>query len=233
MENSVKMNLSHAEMENTMYKWILFDLDGTLTDPKEGITKCFQYALRSFGIEEEDLEQLTKYIGPPLMFSFREYFDSDRKAEAAIDKYRERYSTIGLHENQVYPGIFEALEAAKKAGKKLALATSKPQHFAEQVMNEFHLAPYFDLMVGAAGETESKADVIRRVLKLAGLPAKNCKEALMVGDRKYDIEGANECGIDSVGVRFGYAKEHELEEAGATYVLSTTKELRDFLAEQK
>ena len=211
-----------------MYQWILFDLDGTLTDPKEGITKCIQYALRDGGIEIEDLSKLEKYIGPPLLHSFREYFDGEA-ATRAVEKYRERYAEKGIHENKLYDGMEEVLQALRLTGKKTALATSKIQHFAEQVIQYYHLESYFDLVIGAADDQQSKADVINEVLRQAGMEGEKRSGALMVGDRKYDIEGAKECGIDSLGVRFGYAKEGELEEAGATAIVTTVEELKEFL----
>lgn len=123
-----------------MYNTILFDLDGTLTDPKEGITKCVQYALSHFGVEEADLEQLTKFIGPPLQYSFMTYYGFDEeKAQKAIEKYRERFSTVGIFENGVYEGIKDMLNELKKIGKVLAVATSKPQVYAEKILEKYDL----------------------------------------------------------------------------------------------
>lgn len=212
------------------YQWYLFDLDGTLTDPKEGITKCFRYALEKMGVESPELSELEKYIGPPLVKSFGDYF-SEEDAKKAVEFYRERFRDTGIFENGVYDGVEEMLKAAKKNGKKLALATSKPQHFAQIIMDHYGLAQYIDVLVGSRGDGQTKADVIRQVFVEAGLDDDAKKCAIMVGDRLHDIEGAKECGIDSLGVRFGYAKENELEEAGADYIVATTEELKAFIME--
>ncbi len=210
------------------YQWYLFDLDGTLTDPKEGITKCFRYALEKMGVESPALAELEKYIGPPLVKSFRDYF-SEEDAKKAVEYYRERFRDTGIFENGVYDGVEEMLQTAKAQGKKLALATSKPQHFAQIIMEHYGLSQYIDVLVGSRADGQTKADVIRQVFVEAGLDEATKKSAIMVGDRLHDIEGAKECGIDSLGVRFGYAKENELEEAGADYIVATTEELKAFV----
>lgn len=211
-----------------IYQWYLFDLDGTLTDPKEGITKCFRYALEKMGVESPELTALEQYIGPPLVKSFQEYF-SEEGAKKAVEYYRERYRETGIFENGVYEGIEDVLKTAKANGKKLALATSKPQHFAQIIMDHYGLSQYIDVLVGARDDAQTKADVIRQVFAEAGLDEESRKYAVMVGDRLHDIEGAKECGIASLGVLFGYAKENELEEAGADYIVATTEELRAFV----
>jgi len=210
------------------YQWYLFDLDGTLTDPKEGITKCFRYALEKMGVESPELSELERYIGPPLVKSFQEYF-SEEDAKKAVEYYRERFRDIGIFENGVYDGIADMLQTAKAQGKKLELATSKPQHFAQIIMDHYGLSQYIDVLVGSRADGQTKADVIRQVFAEAGLDEVSKKQAIMVGDRLHDIEGAKECGIDSLGVRFGYAKENELEEAGADHIVATTEELREFI----
>ncbi len=221
---------AREEMRKSMnYQWYLFDLDGTLTDPKEGITKSFRYALEKMGVESPELSELERYIGPPLVKSFQEFF-SEEDAKRAVVFYRERFRDIGIFENGVYDGIEEMLKAAKESGKKLALATSKPQHFAQIIMDHYGLSQYIDVLVGSRADGQTKADVIRQVFVEAGLTDETKKCAIMVGDRLHDIEGAKECGIDSLGVRFGYAKEHELEDAGADYIVATTEELREFIA---
>lgn len=210
------------------YQWYLFDLDGTLTDPKEGITKCFRYALEKMGLESPELSELERYIGPPLIKSFGEYF-SEEDAKRAVEYYRERFRDVGIFENGVYDGIEEMLKTAKESGKKLALATSKPQHFAEIIMEHYGLAQYMDVQVGSRGDGQTKADVIRQVFAEAGLDDTTKHQAIMVGDRLHDVEGAKECGIECIGVRFGYAKENELEDAGADYIVATPDELRSFI----
>ncbi len=212
------------------YTTILFDLDGTLTDPKEGITRSFQYALEALGIHEPDLENLTKYIGPPLRNSFMDYFSGDQ-IDKAVEKYRERFVVTGIYENRVYDGILQLLKALKNSGITLALATSKPEFLATRIMEDFKLAEYFDCITGGVddGVRDTKAGVIREVFNRLTITNNEKDSVIMIGDRKYDIEGAIECGIDSIGVRFGYARENELEEAGATYVVSTVEELSSLL----
>lgn len=215
------------------YKYVLFDLDGTLTDPKEGITKSFQYALQFFDIQEE-LLNLLKVIGPPLLDSFMDFYGFTReKAEAAVEKYRERFREKGIYENALYPGVQEMLLDLKSHGAKIALATSKPQLFALQILEHFAIEKYFDVKVGSEldGTRNYKDEVIEEVLCQFGFP--NRREVLMVGDRKHDILGAKKCGIDSAGVSFGYAEPGELEAAGADYILHSVKDLQMFLIQEE
>lgn len=212
-----------------MFRYMLFDLDGTLTDPFEGITKCFQYALASFGIEEEQ-ENLKKVIGPPLIDAFMEFYGFSReKGEKAVAKYRERFSVVGLFENRVYPGIPEMLSRLKDAGKVLCLATAKPEVFAKRILERFDLAQYFTVVVGAEldGTRNYKNEVITEVLKQLGNPPLD--EVLMIGDRKQDIVGAKECGVSALGLRFGYAEPMELEDVGCEVYAETVKELEEYL----
>ena len=213
------------------YQLLLFDLDGTLTDPKEGITKSVAYALKHFGIQA-DPDNLTAFIGPPLKDSFMQYYDfPEEKAMEAISKFRERFSEIGIFENKVFPGIHEMLQALIASGKTLALATSKPEIFARRILEKYELDMYFEYIVGSEiNETRTKkSEVIEEVLKQAQISGEALKQCLMIGDRKQDIEGAKACQLDSLGVEFGYAEEGELEAAGATYIAMTVKELQDFL----
>lgn len=215
-----------------MYQYFLFDLDGTLTDPKEGITKCVQYALSHFDIHESNLDNLIRFIGPPLSVSFQQYYNLDESAtNLAIQKYRERFQDVGIFENGVFEGIQELLSELKGRGKTIALATSKPQVFAERILEKYQLKDYFDVIVGSEldGTRNHKAEVIQEVFSQLQLQENQKLSALMIGDREHDILGANICGIHSLGVRFGYAKEHELEEAGATYIAATVEELAGLL----
>lgn len=212
-----------------MYRNLLFDLDGTLTDPKEGITKCFQYALKCCGVEE-DLENLNRVIGPPLIDSFMGYYGFDReKGLYGVEKYRERFTDIGIYENALFPGIKELLRDLKKDGRKIALATAKPMVFSERILKHFEIEEYFDVTVGSGldGTLNYKDEIITEVLKRLGNPPK--ETALMIGDRRQDIEGAKKVGVASLGVRFGYAEEGELEQAGADYTVDTIEDLRKFL----
>ncbi len=215
-----------------MRKYILFDLDGTITDPKEGITKSVQYALNKFGIEE-DCENLLPFIGPPLLDSFMDFYGFDvEKSELAIKYYRERYSDVGLFENSAIDGMAEVLSKLKASGYTLAVATSKPTHFAIPICDKYELSEYFDLIVGSEldGTRTRKSEVICEVLKQLSVEP---KEVIMVGDRKHDIIGAKEAGTGSIGVTFGYAKDNELEEAGADFVVNTPDELLACILEGK
>ncbi len=215
-----------------MYKYILFDLDGTLTDPCEGITKCFQYALNACDIEE-DCDNLLKVIGPPLLDSFMNFYNmNEERAEYATSKYRERFSTVGLYENNVYDGISDLLNALKEKGYILAVATSKPTVYAKQILEHFNLLSYFELVVGSGLDNKTlntKTKVIAKVLEDLNISDNEKNVVVMIGDRKQDIIGAKECGIASIGVRFGYAEDGELEEAGADYIVANVGELEELL----
>ena len=211
-----------------MVKNILFDLDGTLTDPKEGITRCVQYALEKFDINA-DCEELVPFIGPPLMTSFREFYGlSNQQCELAVKYYRERFAKVGLFENYPYEGISEVLAKLKKDGYILAIATSKPTVFSHRICDKFGLTEYFDLIKGSEldGTNAEKIDVMKFVMnELKADP----EETIMVGDRKFDILGAKELGMKSVGVTFGYAAPGELEEAGADYIIDDMAKLFEIL----
>ena len=199
-----------------MFRYILFDLDGTLTDPKEGITRSVQYALRHFGIDEPDLDNLTRFIGPPLVDAFCEFYGFTRaQGEEALQKYRERFADVGIFENMPYEGIHRLLERLNAAGCRLALATSKPEVYACRILAKFDLAKYFTVAVGSTleGARNAKADVIREVFRRLELDEAGQRQCIMVGDRKHDIEGAAACGIPCCAVRFGYAAPGELEAA--------------------
>ena len=213
-----------------MFELILFDLDGTLTDPKEGITNCVKYALESFCIIEKDESTLLKFIGPPLYDSFRAIYGfSHEDALLAVEKYRERFSTVGIYENGIFPDTKETLSELKNVGKRLALATSKPFVYAERILKHFDIYDYFDYRVGAEldGKRGYKHEVISEVLRLANLH--NLSLAVMVGDRKNDIEGAKKCNIASVGLRCGYAEEDELENAGADFIFNNLYGFKEFI----
>lgn len=214
-----------------MYQYILFDLDGTLTDPKIGITSCVQYALHKLGIEEPDLDELEPFIGPPLTDSFREFYGfDDETVQQAVIYYRERFSTVGLFENDIYPGIAQMLERLKQAGRRLAVASSKPTVFVKQILEHFEILSYFDVVVGSEldGTRVKKEEVVEEALRQL-LCDGNGHDIVMVGDRKFDIEGAKAYGIDSIGVAYGYAACGELEEAGADVIVDTVEELEKAL----
>lgn len=213
-----------------MYQYILFDLDGTLTDPKEGITKCVQYALKYFGIEA-DTEELVDFIGPPLLESFQKYYHlDDTQGQMALKKYRERFTDIGIFENGVYPGIAELLSKLKGQGRKIALATSKPGVYAQRILEKYELLPYFDVVVGSEldGRRTDKGEVITEAIRQLQMSAAHKKDILMIGDRLHDMIGAAKNQIDRLGVYYGYAHQGELESAGADYIVHTVSELTAF-----
>lgn len=216
-----------------MYHTILFDLDGTLIDPVVGITTCVAYALKRFGIHVEDRRKLHRFIGPPLHGSFMEYYGLDEAAaHQAVAYYRERFSTVGVYENELYDGVPELLSELTAAGKQLILATSKPEEYAKMILEHHHIAPYFTDAVGSlfSGERTAKADVITEALRRCSITDK--RGTVMVGDRKHDILGANAMGLDSIGVLYGYGPREEHKAAGATHIVGTISELRALLLEK-
>ena len=219
-----------------MFRYCLFDLDGTLTDPREGITKSVQYALQKKGIDEPDLEKLEDFIGPPLRDSFMEKYGMDREtAEEAVAIYRERFAPIGVFENRIFDGIPELLKALSEKGTKIAIASSKPTIFVKKILKHFEIDTYFNVVVGSEldGRRDSKEEVVEEALKQLGileLPESEKKtECAMIGDRKFDIMGAKAHGLTGVGVRFGFAPEGELEKEGADYIAETVEDLQVFL----
>lgn len=212
------------------YNIVLFDLDGTLTEPKEGITKSIRYALNKFGLDEENPQELVKFIGPPLQESFMKYYGFDeQKAWQAVLYYREYFSTRGIFENAVFAGIEDMLCELKQGGRKIVLATSKPTVYSVQILEHFGLAGYFNLVVGSNldGSRIVKAEIIRDAL--AAVRSDERENPVMVGDRKHDIIGARFNGIDSIGVSYGYGSRTELQEAGASHIVDTVNELRHLL----
>jgi phosphoglycolate phosphatase len=214
-----------------MYEIILFDLDGTLTDPKVGITLSVQYALHKMGIKEVDPDTLTPFIGPPLLESFKEmYHMNDEEAIQAIQYYRERFSATGLYENKVYFGIRELLFSLKNQGKKLIVATSKPTAFSIQILEYFDLKQFFTVIVGSNldGTRTEKSDVIEFALE--GENLSDLSKVVMIGDRKYDIIGAKKNNIDVIAVTYGYGSEQELAAAEPNYIVSSVTELAKLLS---
>ncbi len=218
-------------------KYILFDLDGTLTDPKLGICTCAQYALKEFGIDEPDLDKLEPFIGPPLKDSFMKYYGlSAEQAEAAIEKYRERFSVTGKFENKVYEGIPELLKDLKDYGYKLAVASSKPECFVKDILVHFNIARFFDVIVGSEldGSRVDKAEVIQEALnRLFHYRAFQKNQIVMIGDRKFDIEGAKEMKVTSIAVGYGYGSAKELKAARPNYLVNTVAELRTLLIDDE
>lgn len=253
-----------------MYRYVLFDLDGTLTDPKEGICGSVQYALEKLNIYEPDPDKLECFIGPPLSDSFREFYGLDEAGiEEGIKRYRERYATTGIFENELYPGMRELLEALSKKGIHLAVASSKPKPFVDRILKHFQIDSYFDVVAGGDMDEKkvSKASVMREALSLLfHIPEERIaeyeniaddesdneqtreqKEAaykkmkrllpiddiLMIGDRKYDVEGAARFFIDCVGVTYGYAERGELRKAGAEYITNSLDDIFEIITDEK
>ena len=210
------------------YAYILWDLDGTLTDPALGITNAVMYALRHYGIDVQDRRELYPFIGPPLTDSFEKYFHfTHEQAVEAVEQYRVYFRDIGLFENTVYPGIPALLQALTDAGATLILATSKPTVFAERILEHFGLRPFFHLVCGSElnGERVEKADVIRFALQKAAIT--DTSRAVMVGDRCFDVEGAAACGLSAIGVSYGYGNAQEL--SGALAVADSVDALHTLL----
>ncbi len=212
------------------YQTILFDLDGTLTDPGVGITNSVAYALGKYKIAVPERAALYKFIGPPLIDSFERYYGFSReRAMEAVNFYREYFSETGIFENQVYDGIGELLKDLRAAGKRLVVATSKPEQFAVRILEHFALADYFDYIAGANMDESrtKKAEVITYALKVCGITDR--RPVLMVGDREHDVLGAKEAGVASLGVLYGYGDREELERAGADIIAERVADLRDSL----
>ena len=213
-----------------MYDILLFDLDGTLTDPGEGITNSVAYALNKFGITVENKKELYNFIGPPLIDSFMKYYDMNYDdGLKAVEYYREYFGVTGIFENRMFDGVPQLLDKIKKSGRTISLASSKPEQYAIRILEHFDLLKYFDF-VGAATMDESrskKSDVITYTLEKLNVTDKS--KVVMIGDRHHDIEGANQNGLDSIGVLVGYGDRKELESAGATYIVDKLVDILDFI----
>lgn len=222
-----------------MYRYVLFDLDGTITDPKEGITKSVRYALKSFDIEENNLDKLEPFIGPPLRDSFRDFYGIDGEdTEKAVAVFRERFEKTGINENQIYPGMAPLLRGLKERGVMLAIASSKPQEFVHIVLRNFGIEDCFSVIVGCEkdGTRDTKIEVLTEALlqlkKKAGRRFDSGK-TIMVGDRKFDVEAAKQMGIASAAVTYGYAPEGELEACGPDYMADSVEQLEEIITGEK
>lgn len=211
------------------YKCIIFDLDGTLSDSKEGITKSVQYALEKVGIIEENLDNLNHFVGPPMVEEYmKSYGMSEEKAYETLDYYRERYVPTGIYETKIYPGIKEILEAVKQKDLKIGMATSKPEGMAEDVAKYLEIFDYFDIICGADlhGPIQSKASVLNKLFETSDFKK---DESVLIGDTKFDVEGATEVGIDCVGVSWGTGTKDEMLDRGALRVFDDYESLIDYL----
>ena len=212
------------------YSHVLFDLDGTITEPFEGITKAVQYSLRKFGIEVDNLNELRSFIGPPLFESFRNFYKmSKEESVKAVEFYREYYVPTGIYECSVYPGVEEMLKKLSESPCKVILATSKPEPMAITVLSHFGLDKYFDLICGATlDESRTKKELVV-AYALENTNVQDKSSAIMIGDRKFDVEGAAACGISTIGVTYGHGGLKELEEAGAIMTFDDAFSLTDYL----
>lgn len=214
-----------------MYKYVLFDLDGTITDPKEGIVNALLYMFNKYNMKIENVKDLYKLIGPPLTESFQKYYGfSKEKSLEAVLFYREYYKDKGVNENTLYEGVYTTIKTLYEKGYVIGLATSKPEVFAKHILDTFDLSKYFKVIAGATMDDSrsKKADVITYALNQ--LDITSLDEVIMVGDRMYDIIGAKENNIDSIGVLYGYGNIEELKEVGATYIVSKPEDIIDLLA---
>ena len=216
--------------KNAVFKNLVFDLDGTLTHPALGITSAAQYALGKMGIEVTDRTSLTWLIGPPLIGSFEEGFGmTNLQALETLKHYRAYFSEKGIFENEIYPGIAELLSDLKAAGRRVMVDTSKPEDFTHRILDHFDIARYFDFVGGNTMDEgrPTKADVVSYVLR--SCPEAAPENTLMIGDRRYDVEGAEAFRLDCAGVLYGYGSREELEQAGARYIVESVAALRELL----
>ena len=215
-----------------LFDVVLFDLDGTLTDPKQGITSCVQYALANIGIDEPDLDNLEDFIGPPLKEHFMERYSLDETtAKVCVDKYRERYNPIGVYENKMYEGIDKVLETLKERGIKLAVASSKPAILVNVVLEHFGLMKYFDVVAGSEldGTRTRKSDVIRYAFELLDEKGLSHERPIMVGDRKHDVIGAGETGRPCMAVAYGYGSMDELTAEHPDFIAKKVSDIADII----
>ncbi|MBX8539333.1 HAD family hydrolase [Pseudomonas cichorii] len=213
------------------YQNILFDLDGTLTDPRLGITRSIQFALAKLGIDEPDITRLEHFIGPPLLQAFMQFYDMDEaRAWEALTLYRERFKVTGLYENQVFDGVPELLEALAGQGRTLYIATSKPWVFAREIARHFDFAKYFKVIYGSEldGTRTDKVELIAHLLDQEGLDP---KQTLMIGDRKHDLIGGLRNGLDVAAVGYGFGSHEELTAQSPTYHFVTMAEMREAFRE--
>lgn len=212
-------------------KYVIFDLDGTITDPKVGITTSAKFALREMGYALQAEQDLRWMIGPPLADTFIKITGCDKQeAQRLIDKYRERYSVLGVHENTLYPGIRELLQALKNEDITLAIASSKPTFFVEQILDDFNIREYFTVVQGSdmAGKHVEKEDVLGFAIEKLAISEQDIKNAVMVGDRKFDAIAAKKLGLKAIAVTYGYAIDGEWENVQVDYFAKTPQEIINY-----
>lgn len=213
---------------------ILFDLDGTIIQSEEGITKCVQYALKHFGIDEPDLKKLRVFIGPPLRGQFMKLYGfTPEQAEAAVWKYRERFDVKGMYECELYPHVEETLKNLKAMGYRLFVASSKNESACVNILKYLKVDGYFELIGGATddGRISQKADVLRMVMERVGNP--KVEDYILIGDTRFDALGARAVGMDCIGVTYGFGSKEELEEAGVVAICENLKEVEAYFEDQR
>lgn len=214
-----------------MYKYVLFDFDGTVYDTVEGITKSARYALNKRGMDAE-LDELRCFAGPPLDEMFMEKFGFGyEEAVSAVADFRERYAPIGVYESRIFPGIRETTEQLRNAGRKLGIATSKPENLARELLERADMTGHFDVIcgTGVGSINAQKWEVVQEAMRQLGAERDS---TVLIGDTKYDVIGAHRCGIPCITVRYGYAAAGELEEAGADRIVEGLDELEELLLGQ-
>lgn len=212
-------------------KYVIFDLDGTITDPEVGITTSAKFALSEMGYKEQAEQDLRWMIGPPLADTFIKITGCDKQeAQRLIDKYRERYSVLGVHENTLYPGIRKLLQALKNEDIVLAIASSKPTLFVEQILDDFNIKEYFTVVQGSdmAGKHVEKEDVLKFAIEKLAIAEKDIKNTVMVGDRKFDAIAAKKFGLKAIAVTYGYAVDGEWENIEVDYFAQTPQEILNY-----
>lgn len=214
------------------YNYVFFDLDGTIIDTGEGVMTSVKYSLEKMGIEAPAMEELRKFVGPPLLVSYREFYGmNEEDARKAVSLYREFYKDNGLFMGAPYEGVMETFAKIKEMGLKLVVATSKPEEYSVKIAKHFGFYQYFDMICGATfdGTRDNKADIIRYAFDKMGIDENDCDDVIMVGDRKFDIIGAKSVGMKSVAVLYGYGNRAEFEEAGADYIVEKATDVLDIL----
>ena len=212
------------------YSTVFFDLDGTLVDSGEGVRNSVEYALKKFGIEVENKDSLSCFIGPPLTVSFKTFYGfDDENADRGVAYYREYYKDKGIFEGYVYDGIEETLKRLKDAGKRVMVATSKPEEYAKRVLEKFGIAKYFDFIAGATMDEKTRANKIEIMQYAFDSCGASPSDTIMVGDRLFDIEGAKHFGMECIAVLFGYGSYEEFKQYGAEYIVETPKDIADLI----
>jgi phosphoglycolate phosphatase len=212
------------------YKYIFFDLDGTIIDSSEGVTNSVAYALEKYNIKASDKKELYKFIGPPIIESFQKFYGfSKEEANTALKYYREHYKEEGVLENTLYPGIVDLIKALKDDNRTLIIATSKPEVYAKQILEDFGIAKFFTHIAGSTldGTRLTKSHVMKYAVEISDI--EDFSKAVMIGDREYDVLGAKEMGLSSIGVLYGFGSRKELEKAGADFIATSAKDIGKIL----